>query len=502
MTSAEVVVVGGTAAGVCAAVAAARGGAPTVLLEAGRHLGGMVSGGLGYTDVGDVRVLGGMAAEFRRAVAEHYGVAVGHYAGPEPHVAEGIFRAWLERAGVEVLFGVSVVGVLRSGADVIGVELAGGSTIAAGVVIDATYEGDVLALAGATTRVGREDRTLHGEQFAGRQEIKPGRHSMPWGVSPFASSRGELIPQLAADPMVEAGRGDGLVMSYGYRLCLSSAADRIPFTEPDGYDPAYWELGRRYLAVGGADEPAGRWLGLEPNLPGGKCDANSLGPVSLSVLDGSARHWATGDAAARAQIAAAHETHARSFLWFLSSDAEVPASIRAEMSRWGFARDEFADTGYVPHQLYVREARRLQGEVVLTEADLRAGLVPDDTIALGSYHLDIREVQRSWIWAWEHPDPEAHVVSEGYLSVAVPVYGIPYRALLPRREDAENLLAAVCVSASHVAFSSIRMEPQYQMLGQAAGTAAALAVRSGVAVHDLDAGVLRERLAENGAVLR
>jgi hypothetical protein len=139
---------------------------------------------------------------------------------------------------------------------------------------------------------------------------------------------------------------------------------------------------------------------------------------------------------------------------------------------------------------------------VLTEADLRAGLVPDDTIALGSYHLDIREVQRSWIWAWEHPDPEAHVVSEGYLSVAVPVYGIPYRALLPRREDAGNLLAAVCVSASHVAFSSIRMEPQYQMLGQAAGTAAALAVRSGVAVHDLDAGVLRERLAENGAVLR
>lgn len=506
MTGVEVVVVGGTAAGVCAAVAAARGGAQTVLLEAGRHLGGMVSGGLGYTDVGDVRVLGGMAAEFRRDVAEHYGVPVGTYAGPEPHVAEGIFRAWLERAGVEVVFGARVSEVIAAGSTVGGVVLEDGAVVTAGVVIDATYEGDVLALAGASTRVGREDRTLHGEEFAGRQEIKPGRHSMPWGVSPFAGDptgrvAGDLLAQLVPDPMVEVGRGDGHVMSYGYRLCLTSAADRIPFTEPPGYDPAYWELGRRYLAVGGADEPAGRWLGLEPNLPGGKCDANSLGPVSLSVLDGSARHWATADAVGRAAIAAAHEAHARSFLWFLSSDTAVPRAIRAELAGWGFAPDEFADTGHVPHQLYVREARRLVGEFVLTEHDLRAGVVLDDTIALGSYHLDIREVQRSWIWAWEHPDAQAHVVSEGYLSVGVPAYGIPYRALLPRRDEAENLLAAVCVSASHVAFSSIRMEPQYQMLGQAAGTAAALAVRTGVAVHDVDVARLREQLASDGAIL-
>jgi hypothetical protein len=505
-SSVEVVVVGGTAAGVCAAVAAARGGAQTVLLEAGRHLGGMVSGGLGYTDVGDVRVLGGLAAEFRRDVAAHYGVPVGAHAGPEPHVAEDIFRAWLERAGVTVEFDARVASVVAAGGIVGGVVLDDGSVVTAGVVIDATYEGDVLALAGATTRVGREDRALHGETFAGRQEIKPGRHSMPWGVSPFAGDprgrvAGPLIAQLAPDALVEVGRGDGNVMSYGYRLCLSSAADRIPFTEPAGYDPAYWELGRRYLAVGGASERAGRWLGLETNLPGGKCDANSLGPVSLSVLDGSARAWATADAAGRAAIAAAHEAHARSFLWFLSSDPAVPSSIRSELGGWGFAADEFVDTGHVPHQLYVREARRLVGEAVLTEHDLRGGLAPDDTIALGSYHLDIREVQRSWVWAWEHPDAEAHVVSEGYLSVGVPVYGIPYRALLPRREEAEGLLAAVCVSSSHVAFSSIRMEPQYQMLGQAAGTAAALAVRAGVAVHDVDVSALRERLVADGAVL-
>lgn len=504
--SAEVVVVGATAAGVAAAVAAAEHGAQVMLLDAGRHLGGMVSGGLGYTDVGDVRVLGGLAARFRRDVAEHYGVPVGHYAGPEPHVAEGILRRWLEQAGVEVVLDAAVAAVEKSGTRVTGVRLASGGLVGAGVVVDATYEGDVLALAGVATRVGREDRALYGERFAGRREIAPGRHSMPWGVSPFRDDpsgerEGPLIAQLAPAPMAEVGAGDGNVMSYGYRLCLTRAADRIPFTEPSDYDPEYWELGRRYLAVGGAGEPAGRWLGLEPNLPGDKCDANSLGPVSLSVLDGTARGWAEGSTAQRAEMAAHHARHALSFLWFLSSDPAVPRGIREELGRWGFAPDEFADTGHLPHQLYVREARRMVGETVLTEHELLAGSVPDDTIALGSYHLDIREVQRSWITAWEHPDAQSHVVNEGYLSVAVPAYGIPYRALLPRATEASNLLAAVCVSASHVAFSSIRMEPQYQMLGQAAGTAAALAVRGAGAVHAVPVGVLREVLAGDGAVL-
>lgn len=501
---ADVIVVGATSAGVAAALAAARTGASAILLEAGGHVGGMTSGGLGYTDVGDVRVLGGLAAEFRAAVAAHYGVPVGAYAGPEPHVAEAIFLNWLDASGVDLRLRAPVTGVVRSGIAVTGVILDDGTELHAGAVVDATYEGDVLALAGATTSIGREDRALHGESLAGRQEIKPGRHSMPWGVSPFqdpADPTSALIAQLAPGPMVAVGQGDGNVMSYGYRLCLSSAPDRIPFAEPADYDPSYWDLARRYLAVGGARERAGRWLGLEPNLPAGKCDANSLGPVSLSVLDTSATGWATADAERRERIRAHHEQHARSFLWFLATDPDVPAAIRDEVARWGLAPDEFADTGHIPHQLYVREARRLQGEAVLTEGDLRGGLVPDDSIALGSYHIDIREVQRTWITAWEHPDPEHHVVSEGYLSVGVPAYGIPYRALLPQREEVEGLLSAVCVSSSHVAFSSIRMEPQYLMIGQAAGLAAAMAARTSSGVHDVDVAALRERLAQSGSVL-
>lgn len=495
----DVLVVGGTAAGVCAAVAAAFEGATVTLLADGAHLGGMVSGGLGYTDLGDVRALGGLAARFRQDVARHYGVPVGRYAGPEPGVAERILRRWLEEAGVDVRLHSPVSAVDVRDAVVRDVAPVGGSPVSAAVVVDATYEGDVLALAGATTRVGREARSLHGELFAGRQEIRPGRHAMPWGVHPF-DDEGTPLPQLSPRPLVGVGDGDGEVMSYGYRLCLTTAPDRIEIAEPPGYDPAHWELARRALRLLG-DRPAGWFLGLEQNLPGGKCDANSLGPVSLSVLDGSARAWAEGDAPTRELIRAHHEHHARSFLWFLRSDPDVPVAVRAEISRWGYAADEFADTGHVPHQLYVREARRLVGATVLTEHDLRAGAVPPDTIALGSYHLDVREVQRSWVTAWEHPDPQHHVVNEGYLSVAVPVYGIGYSALLPQREQVTNLLAAVCVSASHVAFSSVRMEPQYQMLGQAAGTAAAAAARSGVAVQDVAIDRLQDRLRAEGAVL-
>lgn len=495
----DVLVVGGTAAGVCAAVAAAREGAAVTLLAEGDHLGGMTSGGLGYTDVGDVRALGGLAARFRAEIAEHYGVPVGRYAGPEPHVAEQIFARWLEEAQVDVRLRSHVSQVRTADAVVTDVVLDDGALVGGAVVIDATYEGDVLAAAGATTRVGREPRSLHGERFAGRQEIRPGRHAMPWGVSPF-DGEGSPIPQLSPRAMVEVGEGDGEVMSYGYRLCLTTAADRVEITEPSGYDPAYWEVARRAMARLG-DRPAGWFLGLEQNLPGDKCDANSLGPVSLSVLDGSARDWAEGDAATRERIRAHHELHARSFLWFLRSDPDVPAAVRREMQRWGYAADEFTDTGHVPHQLYVREARRLVGESVLTEHDLRAGATPSDTIALGSYHLDIREVQRTWVTAWEHPDPEHHVVNEGYLSVAVPIYGIGYRSLLPRRDEVRNVLAAVCVSASHVAFSSIRMEPQLQMLGEAAGTAAALATRRDIELHDLDPTLLQTTLTTRGATL-
>ncbi len=509
MIAADVAVYAATSAGVCAAVAAARSGATVVLVEPGRHVGGMTSGGLGYTDVGDVRALGGMAAKFRAAVAEHYGVPVGRYAGPEPRVAEEIFRRWLDEAGVSIVTDARLASV-RMGVDRIAdVTLEDGSVVSADVFVDASYEGDLLAAAGVSYAVGRESRLLYGEEFAGRREVMPGRHATPPWISPFRDDEaglveGPLLPQIRPEPLAEVGSGDGGIMSYGYRVCLSRAPDRVPFRRRDGYDEAHWELGRRLFAAAqrrGDVHQAGRHLGLEPNLPGGKADGNSLGPFSLSVLDGSAWEYPDADPGRREQIRRHHLHHAEDFLWFLANDPAVPGGIRREMQGWGLPADEFADTGHLPHQLYVREARRMLSDVVLTEHQLRAGAVPDDVVALGSYHLDIREVQRAWRWVYEHPAPIAMVVTEGYLSVPVPVYGIGYGALVPRREECVNLVVAVCVSASHVAFSSIRMEPQYQMLGQAAGAAAAMAARSGVAVQEVPVDALQSVLRDAGAVL-
>lgn len=507
----DVVVYGATSGGVCAAVAAARAGASVVLLEPGRHVGGMTSGGLGYTDVGDPRVVGGMAGDLRRAVADWYGVAESHYAGPEPHVAEAIHRHWLERAGVDVRFGAALVaadgergGAIRS------VTLADGLHVSAAVFVDASYEGDLLAAAGVPYAVGREDRSLYGERYAGRQELVPGRHTVPPWISPFkADSTGEeggdVLPQLRDRPLAGVGAGDGGVMSYGYRVCLTQDASRVPFERRDGYDDAYWELGRRIFdrwRRDGVEVRAGQLLGLERNLPNGKCDGNSIGPFSLSVLDGSAWAYPTARPAERERIRLHHLHHAQDFLSFLAHDPAVPAAVRTELRGWGYAADEFADTGHLPHQLYVREARRMLGEYVLTEHDLLPEPRPQhDVVAMGSYHVDIREVQRTWRWVAEHPRPVGMVFTEGYLSVPVRPYPIPYRALVPRFADCANLLVPVCLSASHVAFASVRMEVQYQMLGHAAGLAAVEAARTGRPVQSIDVARVQDALRDAGQVL-
>ena len=526
---AEVVVYAATAAGVCAAVAAAQAGAQTLLLEPGRHVGGMVSGGLGYTDLGDPRVVGGMAARLRSDITLHYGVAPGTYAGPEPHVAEAIFLRWLDEAGVTVILGERIASVEKAGTRIRSVTCASGLVVTAAAFIDASYEGDLLDAAGVPSRVGREDRSLHGERYAGRQELLPGRHTMPPWISPFVDDPtgqrpGAVLPQLRNEPMADVGAGDGGVMSYGYRLCLTTARDRVPFARRDGYDEAHWELGRRLFAswrASGIEMPAGRLLGLEQNLPNGKADGNSLGPFSLSVLDGSAWEYPTADPVRRKQLRLRHLHHAQDFLWFLSADPAVPAAVRTEIARWGLPTDEFADTGHLPHQLYVREARRMSGVVTLTEHDLIAARPQPDVIAMGSYHIDVREVQRTWRFVPEHPHPVGMVFTEGYLSVPVPPYPIPYRALLPRAEDCSNLIVPVCISASHVAFASVRMEVQYQMMGHAAGIAAAMSLtgatststgrdstststgraREAGAVHDIDVSALQSRLRDADQVL-
>jgi hypothetical protein len=443
----DVAVFRATAAGVAAAVAARDAGARVALVEPTRHVGGMVSGGLSWTDVGDARVLGGFARRFYDA-ATYF---------PEPHVAESILTGMLD--------GIDVVAELPEAA----------------VYVDAGYEGDLLAERGVPFAVGRESRELYGERWAGRQPAyRPSKHNFDAILSPFRDD-GTLLPHVVDDPEERLGEGDGALMAFGFRVCLTDR-DPVPFDEPAGYDPAEFELLDRWRAA----RPERELMGLVPDLlPNGKCDVNSIGPFSLNVLDGSNRGYLDGD---REAVRAHHLAYTQRFLFHVSPPG------------WGLCADEFTDTGGWPHQLYVREGRRMLGEYVLTEHDLVGARPQDDVVALGSYNIDIREVVRTWRLLPEFTPTQA-VFNEGYLSVPVAPYPIPYRSLTPRREDATDLLVPVALSASHVAYSSVRMEPTWMMLGTAAGVAAAQAARRGVAVQDVDVPQLQESLRDEGQVL-
>jgi len=443
----DVAVFRATGAGVAAAVAAQEAGAHVALVEPTPHIGGMVSGGLSWTDVGDARVLGGFARRFYDA-ATYF---------PEPHVAERILAGMLD--------GVDVVAELPEAA----------------VYVDASYEGDLLAQRGVPFAVGREPRELYGERWAGRQPAyRPSRHNFDVPLSPYAED-GSLLPHIQDDPEERLGEGDGALMAYQFRVCLTDR-DPVPFAEPDAYDPAEFALLDRYRRV----RPDARLMGLVHDLlPNGKCDVNSIGPFSLNVLDGSNRDYLDGD---RDVVRAHHLEYTKRFLFHVAPEG------------WGLCADEFADTDGWPHQLYVREGRRMLGAHVLTEHDLANARAREDVVALGSYNIDIREVARSWRLLPEYV-PTPAVFNEGYLSVPVPPYPIPYRCLTPRREDADDLLVPVALSASHVAYASVRMEPTWMMLGHAAGLAAAQAARRGVAVQDVDVEQLQRQLRDQGQVL-
>jgi hypothetical protein len=475
----DVCVVGATAAGVAACVGAREAGASVTLVDPGRHVGGMVSGGLSWTDVGDTTVLGGFARRFYAAVADHYDARLWEVVGPEPHVAEALLVAFVE--GVDVRLETT--------------ELPD-----AAVYVDASYEGDLLPRFGVPYRVGRESQALYGERWAGRQPAtRPGKHNFPVRISPFAPD-GTLLPHIrppALDddgwPLDGLGEGDGGLQAYAFRVCLTDRDEnRIPFEEPDHYSADEFAVLDRLLDAVQCEVQ--ELMGLVPDLlPHGKCDVNSIGPFSLNVLDGSNRGYPDGTRDERRRIRVDHLRYTQAFLWHL-------ATRFPELRRWGLCADEFTDTGGWPHQLYIREGRRMVGAHVLVERELLDGELPADTVALGSYNIDIREIERTWRGLPEYVREDA-VFNEGYLSVAVPPYGIPYRALHAAREQAANLLVPVCLSASAVAFGSVRMEPTLMLLGHAAGHAAAQAARRGVAVQDVDVGALQEALAKAGAIL-
>jgi len=496
----DIIIYGATASGVTAAVAAAREGSSVLLIEPGKNVGGMVTGGLSHTDYGDRTVIGGLTTEFYQKVADHYNTHVFYWRGPEPHVGEKIFKDWLEESGVEVIYEKRVVTVEKDKNKITKIILSDNYEVMGSVFIDASYEGDLMAKAGVSYVVGREGIKDYSESWAGRQPITFTSHQIDARVNPLWDEKEKkIIPLIHQKPMVGIGEGDEGVQSYCFRLIATDRSENmIPWPKPEKYDPKNYELARRYYK----EKPsAGPLIGFWPTLPNGKSDINSSVGISTNLLDGSSWLYPDADYDKRDSIWQWHEDYTLGLAWFLSHDPDVPAHVRDSMKKFGLCKDEYVDNNHFPHQLYVRVGRRMKGEHFLTQYDLMKDTVKYDAIGMGSYNIDVREMQRNFIEISRFPDMKLETYNEGYLSIPVSQYEIPYRAIIPKFEECENLIVPVCISASAIAIASIRMEPQYMIMGESAGVAASMAAKTNRPVQQIDIYSLRQKLNENNQVL-
>ncbi|PZF82113.1 FAD-dependent oxidoreductase [Jiangella anatolica] len=485
---ADVVVYGATSGGVTAAVRAARGGLSVVLLAFGDHVGGMTTGGLGTTDVGDAATVGGLARSFYDDVAAAYGAPAPHW-DVEAHVGEEIFERWLATAGVTVRRRRHLASVDLDGDRLTELRTDDGGRYRARVFVDASYEGDLLAAAGVTYTLGREATSVYEESVAGVQHSINHQFQLP--VDPYVvpgRPDSGLLPGISPDEYGEVGSGDRRIQAYNFRLHVTTAPNRLPFPRPAGYDPSRYELLRRYVEAGGYE-----LFGRTTRVRGDVYDMNNHGAFSSDHI-GANYDWPEGDYQRREEIFQDHVRYQAGLLHFLATDPGLPAAVRAETNRFGLAPGEFADSSHWPAQLYVREARRMVSGYVVTQHDATGAAGADDPVALASYVMDSHNAKRVLVDG--QPRNEGNVQQP----LAAP-FGVSYRTLVPRAGECANLLVASAISASHVAFASVRMEPVFMMLGEAAGAAAVLAITDKVACQEIEYAALRRDLELGGAIL-
>jgi hypothetical protein len=519
----DVVVYGGTSAGVIAAVQAKKMGKSVIVVGPDVHLGGLSSGGLGYTDTGNKAVIGGLARNFYHRVWVEYQKsetwkwqkteAFGNKGQGtvamdkdertmwifEPSVAEKVFEDYVKEFGLTVLRDEwldRAKGVRLADGRIAEITMLSGKKFAGKMFIDATYEGDLLAAAGVSYHVGREANSAYGEEWNGNQVgiLHHGHHfgAVKKPISAYKTpgdpSSG-MLPRISADAPGVRGEGDKRVQAYCYRWCATDHPDnRIPFPKPANYDASQYELLVRVLDAG--------WRQTFHKfdlLPNRKTDTNNHGPFSFDNI-GMNYDYPEASYERRREILAEHRTYQQGLLWFLANDPRVPADVREEASRWGLPKDEFKDNGHWPHQIYVREARRMVGAFVMTENELTKKKPTPDSVGMGSYTIDSHNVRR-------YVTPEGNVQNEGDIGVPISPYSIAYGALVPKRGEIANLFAPVACSATHIAYGSIRMEPVFMILGQSAATAAVLAIDGNLAVQDVPYAALRARLLADGQVL-
>jgi len=524
----DLCIYGGTSGGASAALQAARMGKSVALLEPGRHLGGMTASGLSAVDIGDPRSVGGIAREYFTRLVARYGKTLNWNSGYintggaysiEPHTAELVFNEMLQEAKVRVYYNAKLAAVQKDGARIVELTTEDGQKFRAKMFIDTTYEGDLMARAGVSCTVLREGNAKYGERYNGihysdrykprLNHDKPGPNGrVPGGqgvwdrdlpLDPYVipgDPKSGLLPLIQeGDPGVEGEPAPG-VQAYCFRLCLSSNADRIPIEAPAGYDPKRYEIVARFVAacVARGDDMDLRWFSLHLPLPNGKWDFNTA--TFGGNLPGASWEWPEASYARREVLYKQQADYQRGLLHFLATDPRVPSKVREEMQRYGLPRDEFTDNGGWPHQLYVREGRRMVSDLVLTEHHTFGRKIAPNSIGLGSYGTDTHEIRRI--------ARNGVVIREGKTAGGRDGFGpyqIGYGAIVPKAAECENLFVTFALSASHTAFSSIRMEPVFMITSQSAAAAACLAIDNSVPVQKVDYAALRPLLEKSGQVL-
>lgn len=518
---ADILIYGGTAAAVTAAVQGVRSGKSVLMISPDRHLGGMTSGGLGFTDTGNKEVIGGIAREFYQGIYNHYdktenwkwqtkseygnkGQGTPAIDGDkrtmwifEPHAAEQVFEDFVRINNIEVIRDEWLDrenGLEKDGKRIISISSLSGKKYRAKIFIDATYEGDLMAAAGVPYHIGREANATYGEQWNGIQVgVLHHGHHFKTNISPYVipgDSTSGVLPRISLDNPGIKGEGDHRIQAYCYRMCLSNHPDnRVPFAKPADYDREQYALLSRVFAGGWRET----FQKFDP-IPNRKTDTNNHGPFSTDNI-GMNYEYPDGDYSTRAAIINEHISYQKGLMYFLANDTTVPEDVRAEMNQWGLAKDEFVDNEHWPHQIYVREARRMIGTYVMTENEILGNKKVNKSVGMGSYTMDSHNVQR-------YIKPDGYVQNEGDIGVHPPTpYQIDYGALVPKSESVSNLLVPVCLSSSHIAYGSIRMEPVFMILGQSAALAAIIAIDQQLPVQELDYTQLKEALLKAGQVL-
>lgn len=485
----DVCIYGGTSGGIIAAITAKRLGHSVILLAFSDRLGGMTASGLGQTDIGNKAAIGGLALDFYREVGRRYGNPIAWTF--EPHVAEQVFIDLVKEYGITVHYHQHLTGVVKDGNYISEIAMGDGNRYRAKIFIDAGYEGDLLARAGVSYHVGREATSVYGEIFNGIHFGHP-NHNFYRFVDPYkiAGDPGSgVLPGITDEPAGIQGQGDHRIQAYNFRLCLTKRDDiKIAFSEPQGYDPERYTLLARYLDAGIWDA-----LTLSGVMPNGKTDTNNWGAFSTDNV-GMNHEWPEGSYQRREEIYQEHVQYIQGLLWFLSHDERVPVSVREETREWGLPSDEFISTGAWPHELYIREARRMVSDYVMTEHNCVGRIKALDPVGLGAYGMDSHNCRRVVLGG--------RAYNEGNVEIGnLRPYPVSYRSIVPRESECANLFVPFAISASHIAFGSIRMEPMFMVLSQSAATAAHLAIKNSAPVQRVHYPTLQERLVADGQVL-